>query len=139
MPAAFAALRHSPPVDLLDDEYPIRLTTGRRLDSYNTGVQSGGFASPLLRGGAIELSPEDADKLGVVAGEEVRVSSRRASVLAPVLIDPSLRSGLAFMSIHFPDEVDTNSLTIEATDPVAGTAEYKATAIRVDKLSALVG
>jgi formate dehydrogenase major subunit len=138
-PAEFAALKHSPPVDVLDEEYPIRLTTGRRLDSYNTGVQSSGFASPLLRGGAIELCPEDAEKLGVAAGEQVRVTSRRASVVAPVLIDPGLRPGLAFMTMHFPDEVDTNSLTIEATDPVAGTAEYKASAIRVDKLSTLVG
>lgn len=55
--APFAVLRHSPPVDLLDDEYPLRLTTGRRLDSYNTGVQSSGFASPLRRGENIELSP----------------------------------------------------------------------------------
>ena len=40
------------------------------------------------------------------------------------------------MTPHSPDEVDTNSLTIEATDPIAGTAEYKATAIRVEKVSA---
>jgi formate dehydrogenase major subunit len=39
------------------------------------------------------------------------------------------------MTMHFPDEVDTNSLTIEATDPVAGTSEYKATAIRVEKVA----
>nr|BFE88084.1 hypothetical protein GCM10020093_106850 [Planobispora longispora] len=56
-PAPFAILRHSPPVDLLDDDYPLRLTTGRRLDSYNTGVQSSGFASPLRRGETVEVSP----------------------------------------------------------------------------------
>ncbi len=44
--APFGLVRHDPPVDLTDEEYPIRLTTGRRLDSYNTGVQSGGYASP---------------------------------------------------------------------------------------------
>ena len=38
------------PVDRLDDDFPIRLTTGRRLDSYNTGVQSAGYTSPLRRG-----------------------------------------------------------------------------------------
>ena len=38
------------------------------------------------------------------------------------------------MTMHFPDEVDTNLLTIEATDPKSGTAEFKATAVRVDKL-----
>ncbi|WP_198169074.1 molybdopterin oxidoreductase family protein [Herbidospora daliensis] len=132
--APFAILRHSPPVDLLDDEYPLRLTTGRRLDSYNTGVQSSGFASPLRRGENIELSPEDAASLGVSAGEEVRISSRRGTVVAPVYIDPALRPGLVFMTMHFPDEVDTNALTIEATCPIAGTAEFKAAAVRIDRL-----
>ncbi|MEO3802586.1 molybdopterin-dependent oxidoreductase [Nonomuraea sp. B1E8] len=134
MPAPFAVLRHSPPVDLLDDEYPLRLTTGRRLDSYNTGVQSSGFASPLRRGETIELCPEDAERLGLTEGEEVRITSRRGSVTAPVYIDPALRPGLVFMTFHFPDEVDTNSLTIEATDPISGTAEFKAAAVRVEKL-----
>ena len=40
------------------------------------------------------------------------------------------------MTLHFPDEVDTNLLTIDATDPKSGTAEFKATAIRIDKLDA---
>ncbi len=42
----FVPVDHDPPVDRLDDDFPIRLTTGRRLDSYNTGVQSGGYTSP---------------------------------------------------------------------------------------------
>jgi formate dehydrogenase major subunit len=53
-----------------------------------------------------------------------------------VRIDSSLRPGLAFMTLHFPDEVETNILTIDATDPKSGTAEFKASAIRVDKLDA---
>ena len=67
-------------------------------------------------------------------GERVRVSSARGSVIAPVRVEPSLRPGLAFMTLHFPDEVETNVLTINATDPKSGTAEFKATAIRVDRL-----
>jgi formate dehydrogenase major subunit len=51
-----------------------------------------------------------------------------------VRIDPSLRPGLTFMTLHFPDEVETNLLTINATDPKSGTAEFKATAIRVDPI-----
>lgn len=133
-PAPFGIVRHDPPVDLTDETYPIRLTTGRRLDSYNTGVQSGGYASPLRRGESVELSPEDAERYGVVVGERVRVTSRRGSVEAPVWVDPALRPGLAFMTFHFPDEVDTNRLTIEANCPIAGTAEFKASAIRIEKL-----
>ncbi len=39
------------------------------------------------------------------------------------------------MTMHFPDEVDTNLLTIDATDPKSGTAEFKAAAVRIDKLA----
>jgi len=134
--APFNVVNNVAPVDELSGEFPIRLTTGRRLDSYNTGVQSGGYSSPLRRGESLDLSPEDAARLAVADGERVRVSSRRGSVEAPVRIDSSLRPGLAFMTLHFPDEVETNILTIDATDPKSGTAEFKASAIRVDKLDA---
>jgi formate dehydrogenase major subunit len=70
-------------------------------------------------------------------GEIVRIASLRGHVEAPVHIDRSLRPGLAFMTFHFPDEVDTNQLTIDATDPLSGTAEFKACAVRVEKLRAL--
>ena len=65
----------------------------------------------------------------------MRVTSRRGSVVAPVRIDVPLRPGLVFMTLHFPDEVETNLLTIDATDPKSGTAEFKASAIRVEKLA----
>ena len=137
--APFSPVAFEPPVEQLDDQYPIRLTTGRRLDSFNTGVQSAGYTSPLRRGETIDLSPEDGQGLGVAEGETVRISSRRGSVQAPVRFDSSLRPGLAFMTPHFPNEVATNELTIDATDPKSGTAEFKATAIRVEKIGAAVG
>jgi formate dehydrogenase major subunit len=80
------------------------------------------------------MSPEDLEKWGIEDGETVRVTSRRGSVLAPARREPALRPGLAFMVCNFPDEVDTNALTIEANDPIAGTAEFKATAVKVEKL-----
>jgi predicted molibdopterin-dependent oxidoreductase YjgC len=132
--APISVTPYEPPVDALDDEFPLRLTTGRRLDSYNTGVQSGLYSSPLRRGETLDLSPEDVERLDLAPGEPVRVSSRRGSVEAPVRVDPGLRPGLAFMTLHFPDVVDTNALTIDATDPKSGTAEFKATAIRVEKI-----
>ena len=131
-PAAFSVVLHELPVDELTDEFPIRLTTGRRLDSYNTGVQSRHIASPLRTGETIDLSPEDAGTLAVEAGQSVRVTSRRGSIVVPAGVDDGLRQGLAFMTFHFPDEADTNVLTINATDPKSGTAEFKATAVRVE-------
>jgi formate dehydrogenase major subunit len=132
--APFVPVDHDPPVDRLDAEFPIRLTTGRRLESYNTGVQTAGYRSPLRRGETIDLSPEDAARLKLADGERVRVVSRRGAVEAPVRVDEALRPGLAFMTFHFQDEVPVNVLTIDATDPKSGTAEFKATAIRVEKL-----
>jgi formate dehydrogenase major subunit len=133
--APFSVVEFRPPFEALDAEYPIRLTTGRRLESYNTGVQSNLYRSPLHKGEAICLSPEDAERLLLEDGEIARVSSRRGTVEAPVRIDRALRPGLAFMSLHFPDDVDTNVLTIDATDPKSGTAEFKAAAIRVEKIA----
>jgi len=134
--APISVTEFEPPVDELNEEFPIRLTTGRRLDSYNTGVQTGGYTSPLRRGESIDLSPEDGGRMNFAEGERVRVASRRGSVEVAVRIDPVLRPGLAFMTLHFPDDVATNLLTIDATDPKSGTAEFKATAIRIEKLKA---
>jgi formate dehydrogenase major subunit len=131
-PAPFSVVNHTGPVELPDDEYPLTLTTGRRLESYNTGVQSGGYISPLHRGESLDISPEDAERLGVDEGDEVRVTSRRGSIVAPAHIDSGLRAGVVFMTLHFPDEVTTNMLTINASDPKSGTAEFKACAVRVE-------
>jgi formate dehydrogenase major subunit len=132
--APFSVVDDEPPVEALDALYPLRLTTGRRLDSYNTGVQSGGYTSPLRRGETIEVSVADGARLGLRDGEPVRVSSRRGSVVAPVRVDPGLPEGLVFMTFHFPDEVETNLLTIDVTDPRSGTAEFKAAAVRIDRI-----
>jgi formate dehydrogenase major subunit len=137
--APFVPTEHDPPVDKLDDDYPIRLTTGRRLDSYNTGVQTGGYTSPMRRGESLDISPEDAERFSLADGERVRVVSRRGQVEVPVRLDESLRPGLTFMTLHFQDDVATNLLTIDATDPKSGTAEFKATAIRIEKLAVPAG
>jgi predicted molibdopterin-dependent oxidoreductase YjgC len=133
--APFSVVEHSPPVDELDSDFPLRLTTGRRLESFNTGVQTGGFSSPLhVRGEALRVSPQDGALYGLTDGGRALVTSRRGSVEAPVAFDTTLRPGLAFMNLHFPDLVETNILTIDATDPKSGTAEFKATAVRVEAL-----
>jgi formate dehydrogenase major subunit len=115
-----------------DAEYPFQLTTGRRLDSYNTGVQTGGYTSPLRRPETLDMSPEDAATLGVADGETMRITSRRGSVLAPVRIDTSLRAGLVFMTLHFQDQVKVNVLTTNVWDAKSGTSEFKACAVRLE-------
>jgi formate dehydrogenase major subunit len=130
--APFSVVEHTGPVEVPDDEYPLTLTTGRRLESYNTGVQTGGYTSPLRRGETLDISPEDADRVGIDDGDEVRVTSRRGTLVAPAHVDRGLRAGVVFMTLHFPDDVTTNMLTINASDPKSGTAEFKACAVRVE-------
>ena len=86
-PVPFVPVQWEAPLDDLDEEYPIRLTTGRRLDSFNTGVQSGSFASPLRRPEELDVCAADARRLGIAEGEVVRVVSRRGAVEAPVRFD----------------------------------------------------
>jgi len=131
-PAPFSVVEHDPPLERPDADYPFQLTTGRRLDSYNTGVQTGGYTSPLRRPETLDMSPEDLTRLGLEEGDVVRITSRRGSVIAPVHLDEGLRAGLVFMTLHFQDEVRTNVLTVDYTDPKSGTAEFKACAVRVE-------
>lgn len=133
-PAPFTPTEWVPPFDELSDQYPIRLTTGRRLDSYNTGVQSGSFASPLRNGETVDIDAADGERLGIADGQRVRVVSRRGAIEVPARYSTGLRPGLAFMTPHFPDEVDTNVLTTDAWDPKSGTAEFKATAVRIEAI-----
>jgi predicted molibdopterin-dependent oxidoreductase YjgC len=132
--APFSCVEHEPPVEELDAEFPLRLTTGRRLDSFNTGVQTGLFASPMRRPETLDLSPEDGRRLGVADGDLVRVASRRGTIEVPARIDAGLRQGLVFLTLHFPDQVATNELTVDAVDPKSGTSEFKAAAVRVEKV-----
>ena len=76
-PAPFSVVHHEPPVEQPDAEFPLLLTTGRRLESYNTGVQTSGYDSPLHFGETLDISPEDAARLGIADGATVSVVSRR--------------------------------------------------------------
>ena len=133
-PAPFSVVEHEGPKEQLTEEFPWRLTTGRALDSYNTGVQSGGYDSPIRYGDALDVNPDDAAELGVADGERVRVSSPRGSVEMAIRIQHDIPRGLTFTTFHFPELVDANVLTSDAWDRRSGTAEFKAASIRIDKL-----
>ena len=134
MAAPFTIVTHEGPVEVPTDDFPLLLTTGRRLAHYNTGVQTIGYDSPLHYEETIDLSPEDAASLGVANGDHVRVTSRRGTLTVAVHLDPGLRAGMVFMTLHAPDSVETNVLTIDVSDPKSGTAEFKACAVKIEKL-----
>ncbi len=134
-PSPFSVCVHEGPKEQLSEQFPLRLTTGRALDSYNTGVQSGGYDNPIRYGDALEINPTDARDRDITDGERVLVSSPRGSVEMEVRVQPDIPVGLAFTTFHFPDLVDINTITNDEWDPDSGTAEFKAAAIRIDKLS----
>ena len=130
-PAPFTVNAWRPPMDEVNGDYPLLMTTGRVLDSYNTGVQSDGYNSPIRSGEDLDMNPADAEALGLETGSRVEVSSRRATIDMTIRVQPDLPQGLCFTTYHFADTTDTNQLTIEAWDKKSGTAEFKATAIKV--------
>lgn len=132
--APFAMVEWEPPVEPTTEEYPFLLTTGRRLPFFNTGVQSNVYDHPHKIGEWMEIHPEDAIKLGIRDGEVIAVASPRGRVELPAHYSQAVAPGTVFMTFHFPDQVMTNDLTTDATDPKSGTAEFKAAAVRLSRL-----
>lgn len=132
----FNAVEHRFPAEQPDTEYPLILTTGRRREHYNCGSmtrRSKGIMW-IWPQEAIEISPADAKELGIEDGETVLVSSRRGVVRTKAKVTDKSSRGVAFLSFHYQD-VLTNLLTNAALDPQAKTPEYKACAIRIEKIT----
>lgn len=134
----FTCVEWAPPTEQTTAEYPLLLTTGRRLAFFNTGVQSNVYDHPHNTGEWMEIHPKDAETLGINDEDVVRVLSRRGEVEVPAHYSEAVNPGTVFMTFHFPDEVMTNALTIDSTDPQSGTAEFKAAAVRVERLNVVV-
>ncbi len=136
MPGYFAPVDHIPPAEQTDVAYPLVLTTGRRRSTYHTGTQTGrasGF-DLLVPSELAEIHPYDAEQLGLSDGEVITVSSRRGSVEVPVKITDRSPHGTIFMSFAFPELTQTNRLTSDAYDFITETPEFKACAVRIDKI-----
>ena len=133
----FNAVQHKYPAEQTDTEYPLILTTGRRREHYNCGSMTRRSKGIMWvwPEEAIEISPADARELGIEDGETVVVSSRRGSVKTKARVTDKSSRGMAFMSFHYQD-VLTNLLTNAALDPQAKTPEYKACAVKIEKLKA---
>jgi formate dehydrogenase major subunit len=87
----------------------------------------------LLGEETADLSPGDAGALGIADGEKIRVMSRRGEVLVKARLTDQVPQGLVWMAFHFR-EACANWLTNPVFDPVSQTAEYKACAVRIEKL-----
>jgi formate dehydrogenase alpha subunit len=130
----FHAIEYRPPAEIVDEEYPLWLTTGRLYPHYHTGTMT--RVSPALvaeiNQGRLEINPEDADRMGLKPGDSIAVSSRRGRITAMVDITDRIKPGTVFMPFHFI-ESNVNMLTNPAMDPIAKIPEYKVCAVKVEK------
>lgn len=133
----FSAIDFKPPAEVVDQDYPMWLSTGRSFVHYHSGTMT--RVSPTLHReletGYMEISPTDARNLGIKDGERVKVSSRRGEILIKAKISRKVDRGVVFIPFHFV-EAAANMLTNPAYDPTAKIPEYKVCAVKVEKLAA---
>jgi formate dehydrogenase major subunit len=131
----FVPVDWTPPAEIADKEYPLVLSTGRRLYHYHTRTQTGRAQglNDLLSEETADISAGDARAMGIEDGEMIRVKSRRGEVRVRAKITPQVPAGMVWMAFHFR-EACANWLTNPAFDPMSETAEYKACAVRIEKL-----
>lgn len=133
----FVPVDYTEPLELPDVEYPFTLTTGRRYESYNTHTQTRHYASGVKvkqTEETVDIHPDDASALGITDGEVVQVRSRRGELEVKAKVTEQVVPGLVFMSFHW-SETPTNVLTLNEYDPISGTAEYKACAVAISKVT----
>jgi formate dehydrogenase major subunit len=128
----FNAATWRPPAEQADQDYPLVLSTGRRLYHYHTTQthHSPGM-DDLLPEELVEVNPEDAKALSIQNGDYVNVVSRRGQVKMRAWITDRSPRGVVWSSFHFAD-AHINKVTNSAYDPVTETAEYKACAVRLE-------
>jgi formate dehydrogenase alpha subunit len=129
----FQPADHVPPAEMPDREYPFLLSTGRILYHYNVTTPYSSGIAELWDKEMAEIHPEDAERLGLETGQQVKIVSRRGEVISAVKVTERVQPGMIWMSFHH-SATPTNALTSDALDPTTGTGEYKVCAVRIEKL-----
>jgi formate dehydrogenase alpha subunit len=134
--APFTPLSFRPPVEPADDGYPYVLTTGRNLYQYHTGSMTRKVKSIEAHAGEpyVEINIVDSEKMCILDGELIRVSSRRGTIDIKARVSQRVGIGLVFIPMHY-HEAAANILTIDALDPIVKIPELKVCAVRVEKLN----
>lgn len=131
--AKFVAAKFTNADELPNDEYPFVLITGRQLEHWHTGAMTR-HATVL---DAIEpvpvasLHPHDLKKMGLTAGDKIKLSSRRGNVECFARADDGVHEGQVFMPFCY-HEAAANLLTNDALDPFGKIPEFKFCALKVE-------
>ncbi len=123
-----------PAAERPDDAYPYVLITGRQLEHWHTGsmTRRASALDAIEPGPVVFIHPDDLDKLGVQAGEDMQLTSRRGKVTAAVRNDSNMRPGEVFMPFCY-QEAAANLLTIDALDPMGKIPEFKYCAVSLQR------
>lgn len=130
----FSVIKHIPPQETIDSEFPYFLTTGRNLYQYHYGTMSRRVKEIEQYAGQpyVEINPNDAEAMAIRDGDVVKVISRRGEVNIKAKLTNSVRRGVVFIPIHYYESA-VNRLTIDALDPIVKIPEYKVCAVRIEK------
>ena len=120
---------------MINDEFPVWLTMGRRLQSYHTRTQTGRSAGIdyLLSEESLEVNPEDLEAWGLKDGQTCKISSARGSLEIKIKATDVSPRGTVFTSFSFAD-VPVNILTGSGYDPITETAELKVCPVRLEAI-----
>ena len=128
----FKIIGYRDPAEVIDEDYPVWLTTGRRLQAYHSRTQTGRSAGIdyLLNEETLEVNPTDAIAWQIKDGDFFEMSSRRGSITIKVRVTDTSPQGTVFTSFSFAS-VPVNILTGSGYDPVTDTAELKVCPVRI--------
>lgn len=134
--ARFNAVAYKPSADPVNEEYPIYLTTGRVIFHYLSGTQTRriGFLTDQCPEPYLELHPLLAKKYNIGEGDNVKITSRRNSIVLKAKVVKSIRPDTVFIPYHWPEAQSANRLTQRALDPISKIPEYKVSAVKIEKI-----
>ncbi|MEO1196296.1 MAG: formate dehydrogenase subunit alpha [Pseudomonadota bacterium] len=136
--AKFTPASIVPPNEAPDADYPMVLITGRQLEHWHTGSMT--RRSKVLD--AVEpeancsLHPKTLRRMGLEAGDTVRLTTRRGSIEIMARADRAVSEDCVFMPFAFV-EAAANILTNPAVDPFGKIPEFKYAAVRVEPAHAV--
>ncbi len=118
-----------------DTAYPLVLITGARYRLYYHSRFRNIDRLRQVQRPAVEIAAQDANRLGIQAGEQVRVETRTGSIglAAQIRPDSELRPGVIQIG-HGWEEANVNLLTDDTDlDPISGYPNMKTVAARIVK------
>jgi formate dehydrogenase major subunit len=126
-----------PPAEEPDAEYPMVLTTGRQLEHWHTGAMTrrASMLDELEPEAVASLAPAELRRLGIAAGEQIRVTTRRGTIELKARSDSAVAPGQVFIPFCYA-EAAANVLTNPQLDPFGKIPEYKFCAAKVEPATA---